>query len=231
MNYLIWDFDGTLAYRQGGLWSAALLELIHQANPESPVTIDQLRPWLQTGFPWHTPQRPHAEIQTAEQWWDALDGIFEKAFLGVGFAAAQAKALAKKVRLVYPDPIHWRLFEDVLPTLEQLAGQGWTHIVLSNHVPELRQIMQSLQLTAYIARVFNSAETGYEKPHRQAFVTVLSTLDDGQKIWMIGDNMKVDIEGAESAGIPGILVRKFHAQARYYCEKLPQISPLINRRD
>ena len=230
MKYLIWDFDGTLAYRQGGLWSAALLEILHQADPACQVSIEQLRPFLQTGFPWHHPTCPHPELQSGEQWWNALDGIFEKAFLGVGIQAVQAKELAKKVRLVYPNPTAWRLYEDVLPTLEQLSNQGWVHVVLSNHVPELRHIMHSLSLNEHIANVFNSAETGYEKPHRQAFAGLLNTLDDIEKIWMIGDNLEVDIAGAESSGIPGILVRKFHAQARYYCETLPQILPILGSR-
>ncbi len=229
MNYLIWDFDGTLAYRQGGLWSAALLEILVQENPACPVTLEQLHPFLQTGFPWHHPHCPHPEIQTAEQWWDALDGIFEKAFLGVGVETAQAKELAKKVRLVYPNSLSWRLFEDVLPALGQLSDQGWTHLVLSNHVPELRQIIQSLPLSKYIANVFTSAATGYEKPHKQAFATLLGTLQEIEKIWMVGDNLKVDITGAQNLGIPGILVRKFHAHARYYCETLQQISPIISR--
>jgi putative hydrolase of the HAD superfamily len=227
MKYLIWDFDGTLAYRQGGMWSAALLEILHQEDPACQVSIDQLRPYLQTGFPWHHPHSPHPEIQSADQWWNALDGIFEKAFLGVGIDPVQAKALAKKVRLVYPDPTAWRLYEDVLPALEQLSQQGWVHLVLSNHVPELRQIIQSLPLNNYIANVFNSAETGYEKPHRQAFAGLLNTLHDIEKIWMIGDNLEVDITGAERSGIPGILVRKFHANARYYCETLHQIPAFI----
>ena len=79
-----------------------------------------------------------------------------------------------------------------------------------------RQIIQHLQLNKYIAAVFNSAETGYEKPHEQAFVTLLATLDDIEKIWMIGDDIKVDIAGAFRSGIPGILVRKFHENAKYY---------------
>ncbi len=98
----------------------------------------------------------------------------------------------------------------------------------TSHVPELRQIiLQYLQLNKTIATVFTSAETGYEKPHKQAFVTLLTTLDDIEKIWMIGDNLEVDIAGAESIGIPGILVRRFHANARYYCETLRQISAII----
>jgi len=228
MKYLIWDFDGTLAYRQGGMWSATLLEILHQEDPACPISLDQLRPFLQTGFPWHHPDCPHPEIQSAGQWWNALDDIFEKAFLGVGLDAVQAKSMAKKVRLVYPNPTAWRLFEDVLPTLEQLSAQGWTHLILSNHVPELRQIIRCLALDQYIARVFNSADTGYEKPHRQAFLTVLASLKEIEQIWMIGDNPEVDLAGAESVGIPGILVRKAHAQARYYGETLQQIIPIID---
>ena len=129
--------------------------------------------------------------------------------------------------LVYPNPVSWRLFEDVLCNLEQLSNQGWVHLVLSNHVPELWQIIQYLQLNKYIVRLFNSAETGYENPHKQAFVTLLNTLEDMEKIWMIGDNVEIDIVGAESIGIPGILVRRFQANAMYYCETLEQISAII----
>jgi len=189
--------------------------------------MEQLRSYLQTGFPWHNPNYPHPEIQSAEQWWIALYGIFEQAFLEVGVEAEQARDMAKKVRLVYPNPVSWRLFEDVLSTLEQLSDQGWIHLVLSNHVPELPEIIQYLQLNKYIAKVFTSAETGYEKPHKQAFITLLTTLDDVEKIWMIGDNLEVDIAGAESIGIPGILVRRFQANAMYYCETLQQISVII----
>ena len=227
MKYLIWDFDGTLGYRQGGMWSAALLEIIRQEKPECNVTLEQLRPYLQTGFPWHHPNCPHLEIQSAEQWWDALDGIFEQAFLKVGIEVEQVGAMAKKVRLVYPDPAAWRLFDDVLATLEQLSDQGWTHLLLSNHVPELRQILRHLQVNKYIANLFNSAETGYEKPHPQAFITLLTTLDAIEKIWMIGDSVEIDIAGAEAVGIPGILVRKFQVKARHYCETLSQIPAVV----
>ena len=227
MKYLIWDFDGTLGYRQGGMWSMALLEILRQEKPEFHVTMEQIRPFLQAGFPWHNPSQSHPEIRSPEQWWNALDNLFEQAFLGIGINANDAVFLAKQVRRIYPALTSWRLFDDVLPTLNQLSATGWTHLILSNHVPELRQIIHFLALDKCISQIFNSAETGYEKPHRQAFITLLAAIDDIESIWMIGDSMESDILGANAVGLSGILVRKFHKKAEYYCPMLHQISEII----
>ena len=227
MKYLIWDFDGTLGYRQDGMWSMALLEILRQEKPEFHVTMEQIRPFLQAGFPWHNPGQPHPEIRSPEQWWNALDNLFEQAFLGIGINANDAVFLAKQVRRIYPALTSWRLFDDVLPTLNQLSATGWTHLILSNHVPELRQIIHFLELDKCISQIFNSAETGYEKPHRQAFITLLAAIADIESVWMIGDSMESDILGANAVGLSGILVRKFHKQAKYYCPTLHQISEII----
>ena len=68
MRTLIWDFDGTLGYREGGMFGAALLEVVRQTAPGADVTQGQIRPYLQSGFPWHTPERPHLEIASSEPW-------------------------------------------------------------------------------------------------------------------------------------------------------------------
>lgn len=49
---VLWDFDGTLAYRPD-LWSGCLLELLDEELPDHQVTLDDLRPHLRDGFPWH----------------------------------------------------------------------------------------------------------------------------------------------------------------------------------
>ena len=63
MDLLIWDFDGTLGYRVGGMWSGALLELLQQEMPEMEITADQVQPYLQAGFLWQHPDKPHPEVQ------------------------------------------------------------------------------------------------------------------------------------------------------------------------
>ena len=79
MQYLIWDFDGTLGYRSG-MWSGTLVEVLRQEMPECPATVEDMRPYLQAGFPWHHSEQPHTPHKTAEAWWAALLPVFERAF-------------------------------------------------------------------------------------------------------------------------------------------------------
>ncbi len=224
MRYLLWDFDGTLGYRVSGSvgsgWTASLLETLDIALPGHTVTLDQIRLFLQTGFPWQEADRPHLHLTSADLWWEAILPVLERAYLGVGLDRDLAWTLARQFRAVYLNLDRWRLFDDVLPTLDVLSSHGWTHATLSNHVPELGDIVQHLGLTSRMALVFNSAETGYEKPHPRAFQIALERLPAAEAVWMIGDNFIADVQGAEAVGLPAILVRKHQPQARYFCESL-----------
>ena len=92
--------------------------------------------------------------------------------------------------------------------------------MLSNHVPELSGLVRGLGLDGRIFRIFNSAETGHEKPHPEAYRTVLGSLVDPESVWMVGDSVRADVLGAERAGIPAVLVRRFHPDAARYSEDL-----------
>jgi len=223
MRYLIWDFDGTLGYREGGAWTASLLETLDLALPGHTVTLEQLRLYTHTGFPWQQPDRPHLHLTSAEAWWEALYPVLASVYRGVGLDDSMARSLARRFRAVYLNLDRWRLFDDVLPTLDALSVQGWTHAILSNHVPEFGEIIDHLGLTSRFAYVFNSAETGYEKPHPRAFQLALKALPDVETAWMIGENVVADVQGAEAVGLPAILVRRHHPQARYWCEMLHEV--------
>jgi putative hydrolase of the HAD superfamily len=227
MKLLIWDFDGTLGYRAGGMWSAALFEVVQQEAPSIPCTLDQLRPYLQSGFPWHTPERPHPDLGSANRWWQALFPVFEHAFEGLGFDPPRAHALAHRVRAAYVRPDRWRLYADTLPALDALLARGWSHTVLSNHVPELHQIIAQLDLAPRLVRVFCSAETGYEKPHPEAFRLVLRAFPDATHVWMIGDSLQADVVGARAVGLPAVLVRRLDARAERCCGSLSELVDLI----
>jgi putative hydrolase of the HAD superfamily len=233
MKYLIWDFDGTLGYRDGGAWTASLLEVLDRELPGHTITSDMLEPYTRAGFPWQEWEQPHLHLNDAQVWWNALLPLFETAYEGVGYPASQAQALARQFREVYLDLDRWRHFDDVIPTLETLSSQGWTHVILSNHVPELNDIMQYIGLKPYFAHIFNSAKIGYEKPHPEIFRIALDTLSDADAynadaLWMIGDNFHADIQGAQAAGIPGILVRRHHPDAEHFCENLDGIRAIVN---
>lgn len=227
MRYLIWDFDGTLAERRG-MWSAALLEALETELPGHSLTPESLIPYLQTGFPWHEPQNVRETKVSAEEWWQALYPVFVRAYCeGLQLENAQAHRLCKAAREAYVNPRNWVLFEDTLPSLKALAAAGWKHVILSNHVPELSQIVQALGIGRYFEAIFNSAETGIEKPHPRAFHNVLASLGQVKSVWMIGDSITTDVNGAIAAGLQAALVRKPHADAAVYHETLDQLAAFL----
>ncbi len=243
---LIWDFDGTLARREG-MFSGTLLEILLEEAPalvdaargdliELHETIDReilesylkdrIRPHLAAGFPWHTPETTRPAGRSSQEWWDELDGVFELAFAAVGADPESALRMARSVRRRYPLLERWRLYDDTIPALTSLSALGWRHVILSNHVPELGAIIAGLGLDRYLDAIFNSAVSGYEKPHPLAFRSVLEAVGNGT-CWMIGDSVTADVGGAESVGIPAILVRSRHEGVRFCRLDLSTIANIV----
>ena len=228
MRFLVWDFDGTLGYRVGR-WSSTLHSVLEGATPGHDFDRDALGTQLRTGFPWHTPEVPHPAPSSPDQWWDALLPVLVRAFEAGGIDPATSRTLAGRVREAYLDPRHWRLFDDPVPILRELSSQGWAHLILTNHVPELPEILRSLDLDEHVLRIFNSAESGYEKPHPRAFDGVLETVAGAEAAWMVGDSLKADVRGAEAVGLPAILVRGTRRGTGRHCESLSGIAGIVER--
>jgi len=225
-RYILWDFDGTLAAR-GGMWSGALRAVLSQFEPSVECELATFRPHLQTGFPWHSPEQGHEHLASADEWWDELLPIFQRAFQATGLSNARALALAREVRAVYLDPECWTVFDDVVPALVTLRNAGWGHAILSNHVPELTHLTEALGLRQYFEEVFSSAAIGYEKPHELAFRRTLDQLGNPRAVWMVGDNYNADIVGAGGVGLPAVLVRTTHVEAKYQVQSLSQLAHVI----
>jgi putative hydrolase of the HAD superfamily len=224
-NYLIWDFDGTLAYRPGQ-WSGAMIEVLRRFAGLD-VDIETLRPFMQKGFPWHNHNQVNPPMCSADNWWAAVQPVFEEAFVGCGLPWHQARALAGKVRSIYADVAQWRLYDDTADVLRELLAEDWTHVILSNHVPELPSLVHGLGLSPLIHRIVNSAGTGFEKPHPGAFQAALRLLDRPGEVWMIGDSIHADILGAESAGLRAILVRSEDRRAPRRAESLRAVRQFL----
>jgi putative hydrolase of the HAD superfamily len=228
---LFWDFDGTLGYRIDGLhgraWSASMLEAINEVYPSSILTIEDISPHLRQGFPWHESEKGHTHLHSADLWWQHIKGIFELIFIKLGFTTVQSRELAITAQKRYVDMSMWQLYEDTLPTLKILMSQGWEHIIVSNHVPELRIIVDHLQLTSYISTIINSAEVGYEKPNPHIYKLALERAVNAEHVWMIGDNIIADVLGPEILGIRGILVRNRDTRAKFQFDNLLEIPDFL----
>ena len=69
-------------------------------------------------------------------------------------------------------------------------------MILSNHVPELRSIVDGVGLGSLIDQVYTSAVTGYEKPNPESYRIALGS-DPPEECFMVGDNVDADVLGAE----------------------------------
>jgi putative hydrolase of the HAD superfamily len=134
--------------------------------------------------------------------------VLARALVSVGVSSERASELVEHARECYLDTAKWRLFDDTLPVLSRLLDSGWRHVILSNHVPELPDLVDQLGLGSLVEATVSSALTGYEKPHPEMFRLGRASAGEPDTIWMVGDNPAADVRGAEAVGIPAILVRR-----------------------
>ena len=226
MKLILWDFDGTLATREG-MWTGTIRKILQDLNLASlNAGTDDIDPLLRTGFPWHEPHRSHTQVRNAEQWWAWMTPYFEKVYRDLGCSSSVARNCARLVRTTYLDRASWRVYADVA-ALGRLTEMGWTHWVVSNHVPELKELVGDLGLGAHVTEVFTSALTGFEKPHPQAYRIALDMAPELEVVWMVGDNIVADYQGPRNIGIPSILVRNYVEEADLYAETLWRVAELI----
>ncbi len=226
-RYLIWDFDGTLA-ELPGMWSGTLAEVVRRHGDCASATATDFRPFLQSGFPWHAPEILRTSERNADAWWGDLSPLLVNALVrGAPIGARRASELLPAVRAAYCNPSRWRVYDDVVPTLATLTSQGWRHVILSNHVPELPLIVAALGLAGYFDDILTSAETGVEKPNALAFATILDRLPSGSTAVMIGDSYDADVAGARNASIDAILVRRPDARVARFAVTLHDVPSLL----
>ena len=226
---VFWDFDGTLGYREG-MFSGALYKVLKELMPESTITIKDIGPFLQQGFPWQQPKESYCHLSNPKDWWFVIEDIFYKAYKGLGVDDKYAKELAKSAHECYINPEGFLLYEDTIETLKYFCNKGWRNVILSNHVPELPQIVNSLGLGGYIYKCISSANIGYEKPNSESFYIALASAGNPNEVWMVGDSLKADIEGAESVGIKAILVHTDNkVDTKYYSKELKGVIDIIEK--
>lgn len=214
---IFWDFERTLAVRRGR-WPAALAQAL-EPHRET-VDPESLVPFLTTGFPWRHPEVPHPELNAPDAWWDHMHKTFVRIYRDAGIEPAIAKRAANDVRAAYLTFDRWHIYPDTVPALTSLSAAGWQHILLSNHVPELQQIVNAIGLGDHFADVITSAAVGYEKPHPEIYRLALYRAGNPKSRYMVGDKLDEDVLAPEKAGIPGILIRSTDPQAKHSFEDL-----------
>ena len=103
----------------------------------------------------------------------------------------------------------WRIYDDVLPTLEELARRGFRLAVISNWDDRLRALLEALQLASHFEVIVISCEQGCAKPDRAIFESAARQLRlPPAEIFHVGDNWEADVLGARAAGFHSIQIAR-----------------------
>jgi len=141
-------------------------------------------------------------------WWRA---IAENAFAEVGhleqfedfnafFADLYAHFAGADPWIVYPDAYH---------SLERWRSKNIELGIISNFDSRLYNVLDALALADFFSSITISTEVGAAKPHPNIFAAALEKHRcDPSEAWHVGDSYSDDYEGARSAGIRGIWLRR-----------------------
>jgi putative hydrolase of the HAD superfamily len=103
----------------------------------------------------------------------------------------------------------WRIFDDVEPTLRELAVRGIRLGVISNWDERLRGLLRHLHLDTRFEIIIISCEVGAAKPDPAIFERAARALGlPPNAIGHIGDSLAHDVEGAAAAGFQALQIRR-----------------------
>lgn len=117
------------------------------------------------------------------------------------------EVIAKLYQTMILPSENYELYTDVTQSLERLQACGYTLGIISNWEPNLREILDFLEISRYFDLIIVSSDVGIEKPDLQIFGIALEKVG-GQKCESayIGDSLSNDVTAAQAVGMIGILL-------------------------
>jgi putative hydrolase of the HAD superfamily len=144
----------------------------------------------------------HPELEHDEEVWVLFT---ERIIRGMGGDSDSAYDCAAEMTRAWEHAHNFDLYEDVLPTLDDLRRRGLKLGLVSNTARDLAAFVRHHALEVDAA--LSSRAHGKVKPHESIFRAVLAELDvEAEDAAMVGDSVEDDIEGAEALGIRPFLL-------------------------
>lgn len=104
-------------------------------------------------------------------------------------------------------PDAWALYPEVVETLGALKARGMKLDVISNFDSRLVQILEGLGVASWFGEIFVSSRAGYAKPDARIFHAALTHRGiRAEQALHVGDSEINDLQGANNAGLKGVLV-------------------------
>ncbi|MCC9196183.1 HAD family hydrolase [Arthrobacter sp. zg-Y820] len=102
-------------------------------------------------------------------------------------------------------PLHFRAFDDVVPLLDELDARGIPYGAVSNNVHDYQRAKLDAAGLQRITVLVGIDTVGAAKPEPAIFHEGVRRLgSDAAQTLYVGDNLRVDAEGACAAGLRGV---------------------------
>jgi HAD superfamily hydrolase (TIGR01549 family) len=164
----------------------------------------------------------------ASRGWLFFDLILAHA--GVARSEGTAAALAELHTYHTASNLWEYVPDDVLPAVEALRRRGLRIVVVSNANGTLRAHLDRLQLTSRFDVVLDSADEGVEKPDPRFFEIALEKSGARKDTTIhVGDLYYVDVVGARSAGLRGVLLDEADLRPDADCPRVRSLDELVKK--
>ncbi|MBW3596590.1 MAG: HAD-IA family hydrolase [Planctomycetes bacterium] len=141
-----------------------------------------------------------AETETSEElerrrWRDVVAGVFRE------LPPAAIEPLFGELWSHFAMSESWRLYPEVADVWRRLQARGYRLGVASNYDDRLPRVLAGLPPLAACRDVFWSSQLGYNKPDPRFFAAIAERMNlPPEKLLLIGDDPKNDIQAARRAG-------------------------------
>jgi len=226
---LYFDFDNTLGHRKNGMWSYSLLSILKNEGYDH-INLEEISLLMhQNRFSWNYPEIPHKKLFRGKTWWEYHNDSMKNILIELGVNKERADLVSKQIKDEYLKLSEWELYDNTIDMLERSKELNYNNYIISNHVPELRKLLQELDVIKYFDDIFNSGELGFEKPNNKIYQYALDNSEKSDINIMIGDNYKADILGSIEVGFKAIFVRKSNLENyEYYTKDMIDLFDIVN---
>ncbi len=113
----------------------------------------------------------------------------------------------EKMIRIWIEPSGTVLLDNSIEILKYLKEKSYLVGIISNSPPTKQEQLKDLGIDSYIDSAIFSFECGYRKPNKEIYDIFLKRFDVlPTEVLMIGDSLKNDVLGAQSAGLDAILL-------------------------
>lgn len=104
---------------------------------------------------------------------------------------------------------NWKLFNDATEILEKMKKDYKLVLITNGDSSQQRNKIKKTNIGKYFSEILISGEVGIIKPKKEIFELACKKIgEEPSNCVMIGDNYKLDIEGAKNAGLKTVWVNR-----------------------